>query len=240
MRNIIIVQFKSAYKNKKGEYANLPPRMAKCTPDMQWALGCIKIDVEDRGGEFLLTDLFRSNQMQYQANLDYVNKKKRAYSPPAGGTVHEGARAFDAALKQLGMSLKDFWEICFAYGVVPIIARPDIKISECWHFEKRGSFQLIYDYYKAKKGNNLTPYRAMGVSMVAAIGLKPDKIKMREAHIQSGLIRLGYEIGNIDGIIGKRTKTVLENLGIREHLPIDVIYNAVDILLQEKYSEEYI
>ncbi len=223
-----------------GQRVLMPERMSRCTPDMKNAMYGIRADVEVVGGKFALSDLFRSYDMQLQAHLDFSNGKKKAFSPPPGGSMHEAGRAFDVDLKGLRMPLADFWKIAGKWGVVPIIATPDPKASEAWHFECRGSHQIVYDYYKAGKGTNFKPASAMAASSIVAAGLQHDRFKGKEdaAYIQSGLIRLGKEIGNIDGDIGPKTNGVLATLGATGSTRV-VQIQALDALLQQKFPDEF-
>ena len=224
-----------------GQRVLMPERMARSTPDMKKAMYGIRADVEAAGGKFALSDLFRSYDMQLQAHLDFTSGKKRAFSPPPGGSMHEAGRAFDVDLKGLKMSLADFWQIANKWGVVPIIAKPDPRASEAWHFECRGSHLLVYDYYKAGKGTNFVkPAAAMAASAIIAAGLKHDQFKGKEdvAYIQSGLIRLGQEIGNIDGDIGPKTSGVLASLEIADTTRAEQC-QALDALLQQKFPGEF-
>ncbi len=87
----------------------LPGRMAHCT---HAALFRLKEKLVDLGADLVLSDLFRSYDMQLQANLDYVTGKKKAYSPPPGGSLHEAGRAFDLDLGKLKkIGLPKFWTI---------------------------------------------------------------------------------------------------------------------------------
>src|SRR5688572_21319519 len=224
-----------------GQRVLMPERMARSTPDMKKAMYGIRADVEAVGGKFALSDLFRSYDMQLQAHLDFTSGKKKAFSPPPGGSMHEAGRAFDVDLKGLKMSLPDFWRVAKKSGVVPIIAEPDPKASEAWHFECRGSHQIVYDYYKAGKGTNFSkPAAAMAASAIVAAGLKHDRFKDKEdaAYIQSGLIRLGREIGNIDGEIGPKTNGALSSLGIAGSTHAEQI-QGLDALLQQKFPDEF-
>ena len=216
----------------------MPRRMAFATPDMKAAIFAIADDVKARGGAFVLSDLFRSHDMQLQAHLDHVNGKKPAFSPLPGGSMHEGGRAFDVVIDDLKMSLADFWEIAKRHGVVPIIAEPKTTIKECWHFECRGSHQRVYDHYASGKGRNMKPATAMAASAILAVGLKVDAFNDCDAAaVQAALIRLGYDIGNIDGAIGPRSRAAIEALGatgdmvqIRLHLTAE---------LQRRFPGEY-
>lgn len=223
-----------------GQRVLMPERMARSTPDMKKAMYGIRADVEAARGRFALSDLFRSYDMQLQAHLDFTSGKKKAFSPPPGGSMHEGGRAFDVDLKGLRMSLADFWQIAKKWSVVPIIAEPNPRASEAWHFECRGSHQLVYDYYTAGKGTNFKPAAAMAASAIIGAGLMHDRFKGKEeaAYLQSGLIRLGREIGNIDGEIGPKTNGVLSSLGIAGSTRAEQV-QALDALLQQKFPDEF-
>lgn len=231
------VQIMSCYE-VRGAKVMLPRKMAFATPDMKAAILSIGEDVKAKGGHFALSDLFRSREMQLQAHMDYTSKKKKAYSPPPGGSMHEGGRAFDVVLDDLKMPLSEFWEIARRHGVVPIIAEPKTSLSEAWHFECRGSHQLVYDHYAAGKGRNMKPGAAMAASAILALGEKVDAFRDCDgAAVQAMLIRLGQDIGNIDGAIGPRTRTALEAMGIAG----DIVQMRAQLTteLQRRYPAEY-
>ena len=69
---LVPIQILSAYKSQSGQRIFLPQCMALCTPDTQQAIFSIAKDVEAKGGQLFLSDLFRSHDMQWQANLDYT------------------------------------------------------------------------------------------------------------------------------------------------------------------------
>ena len=223
-----------------GKRVLLPKRMASCTPDTRSALFKISNDVEAAGGNLFLSDLFRSYDMQLQSHLDFVNKKKKAFSPPPGGSLHEAGRAIDLDLDGLGMSLKDFWPIATQHGFFPIISTPNSKMSEAWHFDCRGSHNVVYEYYVDGKGTNMKPYQAMAASAILAIGVQVDRFGANQnaAAIQAGLIRLGNELGNIDGSIGKKTRDALEQAGVPFGEPAATL-SAVEDLLRQKFPDEY-
>ncbi|MBN2486151.1 MAG: D-alanyl-D-alanine carboxypeptidase family protein [Bacteroidales bacterium] len=233
------IQIASIYKVNK-QNVLLPKRMARCTPDMHIAIKGIAAEVKNLGGRLILSDLFRSYEMQLQAHLDYTSKKKKAYSPPPGGSMHEAGRAMDIDVNAIKISLADFWEIAKKYGVVPIISKADKKISECWHFDCRGSHQTVYDYYKTLPQPNMAPYTAMAVSAILAIDVKVDSFaaKNTEAFIQSALIRLGYSPGPIDGNLGAKSKAALIKAGIETNI-ISEIKNILEDKLQLQFNEEF-
>lgn len=237
---ILPVQVPSIYL-VGGQRTLLPKRMAHATPDMKMALHRLGGLVAQQGGAFVLSDLYRSYDMQLQAHVDYVSKKKTAFSPAPGGSLHEAGRAFDVDLKALDMPLADFWDLAIPCGVVPIISQPDPGMDESWHFECRGSHQLVYDYYAARHGDNFkTAYAAMAASAINATGVKVDKFGANAigAGIQSALIRLGKVIGNIDGTVGPKTREALADLQL-DGLPMEQQVARLEFSLQAAFPGEY-
>ncbi|MCX6312079.1 MAG: D-alanyl-D-alanine carboxypeptidase family protein [Bacteroidetes bacterium] len=236
---LIKIQLPSIYMSGTTRL-NLPERMAKCSPDTKKAIYSILAEVKKLGGELILSDLFRSYDMQLQSNKDYLMGKKKAFSPPPGASMHEAGRAFDMDLNAMKIPLKKFWEIASSFGVLPIISQPKTNVSEAWHFDCHGSHQLIYDYYHSGKGKNMKPYTAMAASAIVSIGVHVDQFdtKQNGAFIQSGLIRLGQTIGDIDGAVGPKSKSALSNLAINSN---DLVSAAVAIenLLKQKFPMEY-
>ena len=194
----------------------LPRRMAMATPDTARALAGIVADLRGLGFNLRLSDLFRSYAQQKAAHADYVEGRKKAFSPAAGGSMHEAGRAMDVDLNSIGVPLKRFWEIAAAHGFSPIIDTPDTRISESWHFDCRGSHSKVYEYVKAgKAGAAVAPYTMMARSAIASIGILLDAAADQNvAFLQSALIRLGYDPGPIDGSAGARTVTALKDAGL--------------------------
>lgn len=247
MKNVVVVTYPSPY-GKDRSIVPLPKRMGLATPDTKTAWDNVSAKVEARGGRVIFTDFYRTHDMQHQAHLDYVNGKKESYSPPAGQGVHEAARAGDVVVQELKMSLKDFWAICAEEGIVPIIKKPEL-VSECWHYEKRGSHQTVYNYYKLGKGNNMGAYQAMAISAILAIGNNVDESEIgdqdflkgrnTEAFIQSCLIRLGNEIGNLDGVIGERSRKALLVHGIDYSIGPEAASEAIENIVRKAYPNEF-
>jgi len=232
----------SIYKNKMGDLVPLPTRMAKCTPDTYTALFSIAKELATKGGRLVLSDLFRSYEMQSQSHNDYISGKKKAYSPPPGGSFHEAGRAFDLDLSTIKISLADFWKIAAKYGVFPIISQPKTSLSEAWHFDCRGSHQIVYQYYADGKGTNFKPYTAASASGILSIDVPVDAFgpNQKQAAVQSCVIRLGKNIGNIDGQIGKKTNKALEELGIvYKGVNVDDILLEAEHLVQQEFPEEF-
>lgn len=219
----------------------LPPKMAQCSPDMKLALQNTAVDLKSAGGRLLLSDLFRSYDMQLGSHLDFVSGKKKAFSPPPGGSLHEAGRACDLDLMAMKIPLADFWVIAAKNGLNPIIDQPTKGKSESWHFECRGSHALVQSYYKDGKGTNFEkPYQAMAASAIVSVGVKVDKFVDGQdgAYVQSALIRLGQTIGNMDGQVGPKTRDALSALGISSASITDMIA-GVDLALEAKFPTEF-
>jgi hypothetical protein len=219
----------------------LPTRMARCTPDMHAAIMSIADDLDLRGGKLYLSDLFRSHDMQLQAHLDWKSGKKSAFSPPPGSSMHEAGRALDLDLSALAIPLAQFWPLAASRGLSPIVNKPDSRLSEAWHFDCRGSHARVHDYYRLGKGKNFSsPAAAMAASAINAVGVVLDAFgsRQREASIQFGLVRLGFELGSVDGNIGKLTRDALAQAGV-PFSDLDTTLEDVENLVQLKYPAEY-
>lgn len=236
---LVSISILSIYKNAAGENVSLPERMSQGTPDMRAALSRIGDDVRAVGGRFRLSDLYRTYEMQMQAHMDFVSRKKTAFSPPPGGSMHEAGRAFDVDLAALHMSLDAFWKIAARHGVVPIIDKPSTAIKECWHFECRGSHEKVRLYYAAGKGKNMKPAEAMAASAIVSTGVKVNRFRDQTgAAIQSALIRLDQDIGDIDGAVGPRSKSAIAGLGITASDPAAIL-TALDAKLAARFPGEW-
>jgi hypothetical protein len=238
-QTLVEIVFPSIYK-VNDRPVPVPGRMAKCTPDTKAALIALAQDVSDAGGVMRLSDLFRTYDMQLQAHLDYETKKKKAFSPPPGGSMHEAGRAFDVDLLALKIPLADFWKLAKKRGVVPIISNADKNASEAWHFECRGSHALVYADYAARKKVNFKPAQAMAVSGILAIGQPVDGLRGKEiaSRVQSALIRLGEKVGNIDGEIGPKTRGALKKMKL-DSGDIQSTLAALTQKLEEKFPTEF-
>ncbi len=237
------LEIMSIYRNSAGQRVFLPKRLALPTPDTHSAILAILAEVQARGGDLVLSDLFRTHDMQLQAALDFETGKKSAFSPRPVGSMHEAGRAFDLSLADLKLKkipLQDFWEIAAQFGVFPIIDQPISSKDEAWHFDCPGSHQVVRDYYAAKKATGFVPYKAMAMSAVMALGIGVDEFKDRqkEAALQFDLIRLGFVPGPVDGFIGVKTRGALEDAGI-PFTTIDETLLAVEDQLQLKFPSEY-
>ena len=240
---LIPINILSFYKDETGASIPLPARMAKCTPDTHRAITSLEKSLAEKGGELILSDLFRSYAMQDKAFCDHIANSRRPYSPPPGESFHEAGRAFDIDINAIKNPLIEFWRMAAKVGVVPIIKQPKAHLSEAWHFECRGSHQLLYNYFASRGGRRFgSAYREAVSSAILSIGVNVDSFndQLVEATIQSGLIRLGKDIGNLDGEIGPRSKAGLKELGLNYDVAgKKQILRAVEQLLERKFPAEY-
>lgn len=239
---LVPVEILSIYPEKKPDKINLPPKMAQCTPDMKKAVLGVRDELKSRGITLRLSDMFRSHDMQLQAHIE--NAKKGVFSPLPGGSLHEAGRALDLDLDMLlkggVIKLRDFWEIGGRHGLVPIVGSPDPGLKESWHFECRGSHELVRQYYLAGKGGTkMKPYQAMAASSILAIDVQVDRFQnQKAAAIQSALIRLGHELGAIDGGIGTKTNNALAAAGVTE-TDANAILGKLEEQLRAKFPGEF-
>lgn len=239
---LVDINIPSIYFDDNHVRVNLPKRMAHCTPDTRRAVLALRMDLAGRGVKLFLSDMFRSHDMQLQAHIE--NAKKGVFSPLPGGSLHEAGRAFDLDLTALLagniLKLADFWEIAGGHNVVPIIGEPNPKKKEAWHFECRGSHSLVRQYYSdGKGGTKMKPYEAMAASSILAIGVQVDRFQhQKAAAIQSALIRLGHELGPLDGSIGQKTKNALAAAGVPEG-DEQTMLNNLEEKLRQRFPEEF-
>ncbi|MEO6392852.1 MAG: D-alanyl-D-alanine carboxypeptidase family protein [Pyrinomonadaceae bacterium] len=174
------LSIKSIYPTKDGL---LPARMAQMTPDAAAALDAVRAEVERRGGCFRVSDMYRDAAMQARAHQDYVSGRKKAYSPPAGGSMHQAGRAIDLDLAALihpdsvpkGSQLfneNDVRAIFEAHGwtfIAPAGNPHRVDVKESWHIEYRAKFQAVYDATMAKLHNHGAAYKAMAKAAIADV-----------------------------------------------------------------------
>jgi hypothetical protein len=98
----------------------------------------------------------------------------------------------------------------------------------------------VYDYYASGKGKNFQPYQAMSASAIIAVNISHAAFegKLREAAIQFHLVKLGYEIGNVDGLIGQKTMTALTQAGL-QGVDIDNALVELENRVQSLFPDEY-
>ena len=208
----------SCYLDSKGNrlkvsaFNNIGQKGNFLAPDFIEILLRVRDKVEAKGGNLYIVDLFRSWKTQAEAREAYKSGKKPFVARP-GHSFHNSGRAVDISLKDLKFAnvakkdwLKVFWEIAKPEGLLPIIKAPSMNASEAWHFDAPGT-----DWSPAYEKLS---YDEVAKCCVLDIGEwhHPDdsEEKVLAMFIQAQLIRLGnFEIGKVDGIIGKKSLAAL-------------------------------
>jgi hypothetical protein len=219
----------------------LPARMALATPDTARSILAVVKDLENIGFVLKISDLYRSAAMQDQAHQDYLQGRRKAYSPPAGASMHEAGRAMDIDLSSIGVPLARFWEIASAHGFKPVIDGPDSTRSEAWHFDCRGSHDLVYRYVaEGKAGVSMAPYTQMAVGAILACAGSSNRVPdSGVAWLQAALIRLGFDPGRIDGVWGSRTRAALRDAGFPRGEQLPFYVDLIGKLLKQRFISEY-
>jgi len=196
----------------------LPPPLNQLVGPAAKSLRKLEHAVRDAGGQLILSDAFRTFDMQMQAFLDWQSGKKKAYSPPPGHSFHEAGRAIDISLDDLGIKLLDFWVLAKKQGWVPIVSKPRKNISEAWHFEYRGYFAELIPIIRIKKTAKLA---------IMDIGIKENITQIVQMHLKLQ----DFYAGNIDGVIGPITEKAVMDFKAKYGLPIDTSFDSYFILL---------
>lgn len=206
-------------------YNNQPLHELKCghaAPDMVEGLRRL---AEDLSG-IRVTDCFRDIGTQEKLRRKYENwvnaGKPKEFNPAfmknafvaiPGKSMHNGGRAIDLDIGALRVAygeqyLDEFWPLAAARGFTPVIARPIEGSSECWHFDFKGYWQPVFDRLGYEQG---VLAANCSVNMAGAF-------QSQERKIQAHVVRLGKDIGEIDGILGKRSRAALLELGLDKTL----------------------
>lgn len=196
-------------------------------PDMLEALIQLDAAVTAQNGTLYITDLGRTWELQQKRREDYEKKIKPAYAAVPGGSFHQAGRAVDFSTSELNFQgvpkeqwLKKFWDICRPLGFHPIISIPDLKKSECWHFDFPGKAWEAAYAYKDKFSSDAIDYTLIAKCCILDIGKwdpKENPDKVMKMYIQAQLIRLGkYEIGTVDGILGQKSWKAVQSLSIMD------------------------
>ena len=128
---MVVVDILSIYK-VAGTRVILPAHLNRPTPDTRDAILAIRDELRALGRDLVLSDLFRTHDMQLQAALHYQAKLEAQPDPPPPfspmpvGSMHEAGRAMDISLADLKLTakndpnpflLKDFWDIAAKFGL---------------------------------------------------------------------------------------------------------------------------
>jgi len=191
------------------------------TPDLFKSLQELDNIVKINNGTLYITDLFRTWDKQFNVRKLYETGIRNVYAAKPGHSFHNAGRAVDISISELNFSdipkkewLDKFWNLAIPLGFRPIIDNPDMNKSEAWHFDYPGD-----DWSEAY--NNLS-YSTVAKCCVLDVGQwfgSPESTSIA-MFIQAQLIRLGfYDIGDVDGIIGYKTRTALLNLNLGNGRP---------------------
>ncbi len=174
---LVQVEILSCYRDKQNKQLILPSRMAWCVPAMKEAMYALREELRSRGADLVLSDLYRSSDMQSAAHRRYMAAREEweikgkigappKYSPPSGGSFHEAGRAMDVDLRALlplasgnwAKVLDEFWPVAKKYGFRPIIDQPNEGQNESWHFDLWGA-DLQAKYEEGRKIPGGSGYR---------------------------------------------------------------------------------
>lgn len=211
----------------------LPKRMAKLINPAAKALDAAMADIVAAGGHLYISDMFRSTEDQQRAYMDWKTGRKSAYSPPAGGSMHEAARAIDIDVSDTGIGLAKTKRILKAHGWIGIAATG----SECWHHDWRGEDgQAAY-----KKGG----YKAMARYCIAKIknmDKKKTAISTDEevfvTWIQNTLNKITRAGLVVDGDYGPKTRAAVVDFQVRTSLTPDGIVGPITKAKLEKVLKD--
>lgn len=206
--NLVEVKIKSSYKGVP--YLRMPA--AQMTPDAAASLAKVVAELEAAGGLVRVSDMFRTRAQQVAAHNDWRTGRKKAYSPPAGGSMHEAGRAIDLDLAVLihapsvptGFKVfaQDEMRAYFTNHGWTWISRSgnqhQIDVLEEWHCDFRGPFDSVYKSTLTRTGSHSKAYHDMAAAAIAdlAIYQKPaapvSNNAAKNVAAQPMLIRLGY------------------------------------------------
>ena len=159
---------------------------------------------------------------------------KQAYTATPGSSWHNAGRAVDLAVRTwrdgryrstLGFPVPEeqhvqaLWNIMRPIGWEPIIRRPSLDQSECWHFEFLGCWATAAR----------SDYRNAVRAACADIGGWPEQGRL-EAFVQAQLLRLGKPV-QVDGVIGPKTRALLAAEGVGDGTDLRATAEALTPLL---------
>jgi len=179
--------------------------------------------VGEAGGDFRVTsahrDVFQQTAMRARydtwvaagkpapgsASFDPA-RMKAAFVASPGRSNHNGGRAIDVDLASLRLpnvapdqQLDTFWRLANLAGWEPIIARPDERASEAWHFDWWGDLAGVH----ARLGYEQAAW--CGALLVGHGGKGTSYATITQALLQRG----GHSVGKIDGVLGPLSRGAL-------------------------------
>lgn len=101
----------------------LPARLAWLSSHAAGSFLNLVADVEARGGEVAVSDMFRTTAMQTE-----LRKRKPALASPPGKSCHEAGLAVDVDIDKLGIGVADFHALAAFHGWHTVRGEP-------WHLQ---------------------------------------------------------------------------------------------------------
>jgi len=198
-------------------------------PEMAAALKALSDAVAARGGDFRVTECHRDVAVQQAARAKYDNwvkagkpapgaagwnaaTMKNAYVAQPGRSGHNAGRSIDVHLAELkfpvpaNKQLDVLWECAIPLGWKPIIREADEGAKEAWHLDFWGELTGVLERLGYEQA-----------ALCGAILVGHGDLSGFDAVVQALLCRAGFNIGNIDGKIGAKTRGALaQALGVTE------------------------
>lgn len=195
----------------------------KTVPEVAQALLSLHNAVAAAGGDFRVTELHRDVKVQAAARARYdawlragkprpgtagFNSKtmKSDFVALPGKSMHNGGRAIDfhtSMIKFPGVAankqLDRMWEIMRPLGWAPVITTPTEGQSESWHLDYWGELQGVRD--RMDYGSAAL----IGALLVGHAGQWQTYARV----VQALLHRAGFDVGEVDGVIGPKTLSAL-------------------------------
>ena len=219
-----------------GPRADLRPlaqlgRAGLATPATAAALLALHEAVLAAGGDFRVTELHRDVATQQAARARYDRwvaagkpapgspgfdsaSMKPAFVAVPGRSMHNAGRAIDVDLGALRFpgvpadrQLDRLWELARPLGWAPVIRAPDERASEAWHLDCWGDLHGVL----ARLGYAQAAFA--GALLVGHAGAGTSWASVTQAL----LVRAGYDLGQIDGLWGGRSRLALASaLGVSD------------------------
>lgn len=178
------------------------------------ALLALSNGIVDAGGTALWNQVHRSHDDQAGFYKIYQNGGAPAQKPGMSG--HQGGISVDNSTVSLAFpapadqQIDKLWGIAIPLGWRPVIDRPDETKNERWHLD----FWAEWEPVRARRG-----YTEAAICTVLDLGPDGQSDKAwglagaTARAVQAQLHRAGYDVGAIDGVIGKRTTEALVKCG---------------------------
>lgn len=226
VHDLILSSYDTAGKTG-GPRANLRPlsklgKLGVAHPGAALCLKALHDGVLSAGGDFRVTECHRDFAVQKAARDKYdtwvragkpkpgsaqfdSRTMKAAFVALPGRSMHNAGRAIDIHVGMLDFpgiakdkQLDKMWEIARPLGWEPVIRTADENASEAWHFDWWGDLSGVL--------------RRLGYEQAALCGailVGHGDLSNYDAKVQALLVRAGYDIGKIDGVAGKNTRTAM-------------------------------